>query len=171
MQKGNRMEPPVETNNAGQPLIHKILERLGVLDAEDTSSGMVFTTPWGNPYQPAVNGAFRSLPESPPITPSIQGASFTGFGQFPGVRLESEHPLQNSQVPAKTPRMSDIIPFGQTGQTTSGLMLSISSPPSSYSALCGEDSTNFNLPFGPMQWPGYNTQEDFYEFPQAAEIS
>lgn len=163
------MEPPVETNDAGQPLIHKLLERLEVLDPDHTSSGMVFETPWGNPYQPAVHGAFRSLPESPPITPSIQD-SFTGFGQFPCVNLKPEQPLQISQVPAKPQRTSGIAPFDQTGQTTSGLMLSMSSPPCSYSSLCGQDSPSFNLPFGPMQWPGYNPQEEFYEFPGGAEL-
>ncbi len=171
MQRGHCMEPPVETNDAGQPLIHKLLERLGVLDPEDTSSGMVFETPWRNPYQSAVNSAFRSLPESPPITPSIQGTSFTGFGQFPDVRFKSEQHLQITHVPAEPPIMSDVVQFGQTGQTPSGLMLSMPSPSSSRSALCGGDSTHFNLPFNPMQWPGHIPQEEFYDFPGGSELS
>lgn len=161
----------METNDAGQPLIHKLLERLGVLDPEDTSSGMVFETPWRSSSQSAANSALRSLPESPPITPSIQGTSFTGFGHLPDVRFKSEQHLQIRHVSAEPPIMSDMVQFGQIGQTPSGLMLSMPSPSSSYSVLCGVDSTRFNLPFNPMQWPGHNPQEDLYDFPGGSEVS
>ncbi len=171
MQKGRRMQPPVETNEAGQPLIHKLLERLGVLDPEDISDGIAADTLWGPPYQPAVNKTFRPLLESPPITPSVQGASFSGLNQFPVVGLKAEQTVHISQAPAEPPIISDIVPFGQIGQSTSGLMLSIPSPSSSYNALGGDDITSFNNPFGAMQWPAYNPQEEFYEFPGGSELS
>ena len=171
MQKGKRIEPPVETNDAGQPLIHKLLERLGVLDPEDASDGMGFDTPYSDTHQPVANGSFRPLPQSPPITPSIQGTSFPAYNQFPGVSYRAEQPIRFSQVSVGPSITRDMIPFGQAAQPTSGLMLSMPSPPSSFGALGGEDSANMINPYGPMQWPGYNPQEEFYDFPGGDEFS
>ena len=159
------MEPPVETNEAGQPLIHKLLERLGVLDPDDTSDGMTFDTSWSNSCQPAISGSFRPLPQSPPVTPSLQSTPFAGFNQFPIVGYGRERPFPVSQITATPPLIGDVNPLGQTASTTSGLMLSVPSPSTPLTAVVGEDNTTLFNPYGAIQWPGFTPQEDLYDFP------
>ncbi len=159
------MEPPVETNEAGQPLIHRLLERLGVLDPDDASDGMAFDAPWSDSCQPAINGSFRPLPQSPPVTPSFQSTSFAGRNHFPNVGYRTEEPLPVSQVTITPPLVGDINSLGQTASTISGLMLSMPSPSTPLTALVGQDNTTLFNPYGAIQWPGFTPQEELYEFP------
>ena len=164
MQEGMKLDP-VENNDAGQPLIHKLLERLGVLDAEDGSEAMPNDTAWSDSCQPAVNQSFMPLPESPPVTPSFQSVPFGGFNHIPSAGYTTGPPLQNGLATAETPSMGDIVPFGQTAQTTSGLMLSMPSPSSSLAVMSGDDSMTLFNSYGPVQWPGFTPQEELYDFP------
>ena len=170
MQKGRRLEP-VESNDAGQPLIHKLLERLGVLNPDDGSEGKSYDTAWSDSCQPAGNRWFRPLPESPPITPSFQSSRFGSFNQYPGAGYIPGPPVQNNQAIAEAPFINGIIRSGPTTQSTSGLMLSMPSPSSSsLGVLGGDDNMSLFNPYGPMQWPGYTPQEEFYDFPGGSGV-
>ena len=164
IRKGRRLDP-VETNDAGQPLIHKLLEKLGVLNPADGLKGMPLDTSWNDSCQPAVNQSVRPLPESPPITPSFQSTPFDGFGQIPGAGYTTGPPLQNSRATAETQLTNGVVPFGQTAQATSGLMLSMPSPSSSLGVLGGDDAMNLFSSYGPVQWPAFAPQEELSDFP------
>ena len=167
--------PPVETNDTGQPLIHKILERLGVLDPDNDSDSIAFDAPWEGPCEPAgISRPLRPLEQTPPFTPSSQGTSYTGWNPLLGTTYSAQNTPQMNQASAEEPIIGSTFPFYPTGQATSGLMLSMPSPVLAYSALNRGNNTSLNASladqYDSLQWPDYSLQEELYEPPGGREF-
>ena len=128
MQNGSKMILPVETNEKGQPQIHRILDRLGLLDPDDEPEIIVFDTPGEaimhvtrlNNREPTQ--VFRQADQTPPITPPNQNTSFFYWDQVPQ-RAPHAPPItppnqdtsfsNRDRVPQRAPHAPPITPSNQ----------------------------------------------------------